>query len=861
MNAPLWYAVADPDLYAPLETVPDRGEVYRPARVAEGWQGTDSGIWTMWRRDGLGIAGEGWKVHVSARSDRVAAVLDTVADVCFEQEVPFKHLSARFFYEWMHYKHASRPQGGKFVAAYPADTDAARVLMRRLADELKDEEGPYILSDRRFPGSHVVHYRYGGFAQVERTKPDGTRSMLVRDGHGELVEDRRDIAFRLPAGVADPFAAPVDRPRAKAKAPSSFGGFAFEEAIQHSNAGGTYRARELATGRTVFVKEARAHIGIDKDGRDARELLRGEWETLRALHRVAPGLAPEPVAYFSEWEHEFLVTEFIEGTTLQRWVVANSPLIRAGSTADDFAAYYLRYERVISGAEQAIDRLHSCGYLFVDVSPGNVLVAENDAVRLIDFETAQRLGGALSLAGTPGYTPPAELVADDMTVYDSYGLAALAQLLMAPMHGVVQRNPDALAHLHHDLSGIAPVPPALWKRVTAFHAPGDTTGLPSLPTPERVAEDPLTHLKELRDRVGDALVSMADVDHPATIFPTIPQGFSTNTLCVAYGAAGVVHALHRAGRALPEGVRERLRRDALATMEELGPGFHVGTAGIARVLADQGDLAEARTLLDAADRHPLTARHATLFGGAAGVALSHLALYRHTRDQHHLDRAAALAEALPADGELASQLGPDDATGLLHGRTGVALMLHQLAAVTGDGALLVRGLRLLHAELDRESDPDSPGMAFPVSSTDRRQMPYLYCGSAGLVHVATRYLRSVEDTRLTLAMPRLLTQLQVPYTVMSGLYQGMSGLGFALADRAVFTGDQAEREAAVRVGQALFKFAVPHTTGVRFLGEHLQRLSADLWSGSAGTLLFLTQLLDPRPDTLFTLDPAAHRAA
>ncbi|MFK0156727.1 class III lanthionine synthetase LanKC [Streptomyces sp. NPDC090493] len=853
MNALMGFVVADPDFYAPLESARDRGEMYRPSQVPDSWQESDLGIWTAWQRAGVNTAVDGWKVHVSARSDRLAEVLDVVAGICFERDVPFKHLSARLFYQWTHQKHASRPQGGKFIAAYPPDVDTARALMERLTEALKDEEGPYILSDRRFPGSRVVHYRYGGFAPVPRDRPDGTRVFMVRNGHGDLVEDRRDAAFHLPEGVVDPFAPTAPSPAAPsatAREPS-FGGIVFEKSIRHSNAGGTYRGRQPATGRTVFVKEARAHTAVEQDGLDARGRLRGEWDTLDALHRAAPGLAPEPIAYFAEWEHDFLVTEFVEGVTLQKWMVTHTPLVRLDATEQDFSAYYDRCEKLISRVEAAVEQLHACGYLFVDISPDNVLVDEEDGVRLVDFEAAHRRGEPFFAAGTPGYMPPRALVGEDPSVYDAYGLAALAQLLVAPLHHVVRRNPDALAHLHHDLTELAPVPPALWKRVTAFHAPGPR---PVLPSAQLVAEAPLARLQELRDRVGDGLVAMADPQHPARIFPTVPQGYHTNTLCVAYGAAGVVHALHRAGREIPAGTVERLRRDALATAGSLPPGLHVGTAGIAWVLAEQGHLDEARALLDSGDRHPLLDRSATLFGGAAGVALAHLALYRHTRDEHHLDRATALARGIPADDDLVARLGADDATGLFHGRTGVALTLHQLASVTGDTTLLDRGLRLLHAELDRECDPESAGMSFPVSTTDKRIMPYLYCGSAGVVHVATRYLLAAEDERLAAAMPRLLRPLRTTYTVMPGLCNGLSSLGFALADRAALTGDQDDHRAAVRVGRALFKYAVPHATGVRFPGDQLLRHSADLWSGSAGILLFLTQLLHPRPDALFTID-------
>ncbi|MDH6580168.1 class III lanthionine synthetase LanKC [Kitasatospora sp. MAP5-34] len=855
MNQLIGYAVADPDFYAPLDTIGSRGELFRPSRVPEGWHRAESGVWTMWYREKVRAGTDGWKVHVSARPDRLSQVLDLAAEVCFEHGVPFKHLASQTFHHWTHHKHASRPQSGKFVAAYPADTAAARLLMERLSAALADEDGPYILTDRRFPGSRTVHYRYGAFTHQARVQADGTRLPLVRDGGGRLVEDQRGVRFQLPDGITDPFARPTAASRgttsSAAAGPTAFNGFVFEEAIRHSNSGGTYRGTEQATGRTVFIKEARAHSGVVEDGVTAPERLRAEWRTLRALHEAAPGLAPEPLAYFRRWEHDFLVTEFVDGTIMNHWMAANHPMLTAGRTPADQAAYFARCERLVAGVEEALQRLHRCGYLFVDVSPGNVLVDEDDHVRLVDFEAAHRPGAAFTPLGTPGYAPPQALVADDLAVHDEYGLSALAQLLVGPFHQVVRRNPDALAHLRHDVTESGPVPDRLWARVTRFHRPGAG---PQLPGPEEVAADPQTHLADLRDRIADGLLAMADAGHPARMFPTIAEGYQTNTLCLAYGAAGVVHALHRAGRPLPEGVLARLGREALAGADALAPGLYVGLAGIARVLADQGRLDEARALLDTADRHPLTESCATLYGGSAGVALAHLALYGHTRDEHHVDRALALAEALPPDDLLLPHLGADDATGLVHGRCGLALMLQQLAAVTGDPRHLARGVGLLHAELDRESFPDELGMTFPISVTDQRTLPYLYSGSAGMLHTVGRYLRVVEDERLSAARPRLLAALRTTFTVMPGLYQGLSGLGLALAEHADATGDPADRQDALRAGRGLFKYAVPHPSGVRILGDQLLRFSADLWSGSAGVLLFLTQLLAPRPDPLFTVD-------
>jgi hypothetical protein len=136
-------------------------------------------------------------------------------------------------------------------------------------------------------------------------------------------------------------------------------------------------------------------------------------------------------------------------------------------------------------------------------------------------------------------------------------------------------------------------------------------------------------------------------------------------------------------------------------------------------------------------------------------------------------------------------------------------------------------------------------------------MPYLSCGSAGMTMAVSRYLRTAHDDRLAAALPRLLAPVRRTYSVMPGLFMGLASFAFILADHVALTGDESSRLAALRVARALFKYAIPHPTGVRYLGHPLLRYSAELWSGSSGIMLALTQVLRPRPDTLFTVDTLA----
>lgn len=841
------FTLADPDYYLPLDAVTDTGESYRPSDMPADWTEKHEGMWRFWHSAEHATPAQGWKVHVSARPDRLTHVLDVVARACVDHGVPFKHLSARLHFLLLNHKHAARPQSGKFCALYPADADAARAIMERLRADLDGEDAPYILSDRRYRDSRAVHYRYGSFAKQLVRQPDGTGLPVVLGPDGEPVEDRRHVSFVLPPTVTDPFAEEV----ADEEPSAGFRELTFQAALQHSNAGGAYRALHEPSGRTVLVKEARGHTGVDWSGRCAPERLRREWQTLRDLHEACPGLAPEPIDYLEEWEHEFLVMEFVEGMPLKNWMVAQNTLIRSAPTRAEMAEYYDKCVRIMSSLDTLFTALHENGYVFVDVSPSNVLVTDDLVVRLVDFEAAHRIGAdELRPMGTDGFTPPRRLVGDDPVIYDEYGLAAIAQFLIAPMAQVTERYPEALTYLRRELDELGDVPESLWATATRFHEPSPAK---RGPTPDDLAAAPYRHLRELRAKVAEGIAAMARPDHPQWIYPTIPNAFATNTACVAFGTAGVLHALRAANEPVPSHAIARLREQARTG--EYAPGLMYGASGIAWVLADLGHLDDAERLLDKADRHPITGRCHTYGSGSAGVAMTHLAMFGHTGEGHHLDRAEAIAHGLPDD--LTSGLGKDNATGLLEGRCGIALMLQQLAAVTGDDRHLDRAVRLLHAELDRASRPDAPDLAFPVSDTDSRSMPYVHCGSAGMFLVTTRCLAVRDDERLHEAQARLRLRLGGSFTVMAGLYQGIAGLGFALAEHARLTGDTTSADMAARTGAALVKYAVPWEHGVRVLGEGRSRYSTDLWSGSAGVLLFLQALLEPGQDLLFTVDHVA----
>src|SRR5262249_43556750 len=439
----------------PVERSPE-GTRYAPAAPPAGWQCRERGVWTYWTPAGRTQPAQGWKVHVSARLARAQHVLDAVSRVCAAHRVPFKHVATDWMFLWLHHKHGPRTQSGKFCTAYPADSQEVRSLMAALDAALPGESGPYVLTDRRFGSSSVVSYRYGAFTNRSRVEPDGTRAPVLTGTDGAEVLDDRQPRFVLPAGVVDPFAPP---PEAAAPGQLQINGYMCTAALQLSNAGGRYRATHTG-GRTVFVKEARNDNGYQWDGTTAVQRLRRERETLRRLHAAAPGVCPEPLDYFRHWEHEFLVTELVPGVALTSWTSQHNPLVKADATPAMFRAYYDRCRALLGALREQVHRLHAAGYAFVDLNPNNILVDADDNPGLIDFEGAQPLGEPRPVHGAEGFLPPKALRANAGTAWvDEYGLAALAQLLLHPLHGVLDRHPAAAEHL---AAGLPVLPADLW---------------------------------------------------------------------------------------------------------------------------------------------------------------------------------------------------------------------------------------------------------------------------------------------------------------------------------------------------------------------------------------------------------------
>jgi hypothetical protein len=445
------FLIADRRHFESIAAYPATGEFSDTLRAVlpGAWWVQRNDVWLMAGREGLQIPQQGFKIHVSASPLQAAETLRRVAAVCVEEGAMFKCAADTFLLGMLNSKRCARGSGGKFMTLYPHDLAHFRRLIERVHQATSDMDGPYILSDRRYPGSRVVFYRFGGFLPTDRLRPDGTRAQVIEAAGAEHTDERTPF-FSLPAGVVDPFPDQPEAPEPCLLATR----FQITEALAFSNSGGVYSALDRETGATVVIKEARPLTHFWSDGEawlDAVSLLRREHEVLERFAHL--GVFPRPVAFFRSWEHWFLAQEFVQGVPLTRFRARDDVIVTASLHEPRKVQRFCEIFRSVGlGILDAVERVHAAGGVIGDLSSNNVFVdPESHAVRIIDVESVcepreEGIFGSFARSWfTPGFrrAGAAEEAAPLSPADDVYAVGMLLYGMILPVESFCSLHPAA----------------------------------------------------------------------------------------------------------------------------------------------------------------------------------------------------------------------------------------------------------------------------------------------------------------------------------------------------------------------------------------------------------------------------------
>ncbi|MFI2431558.1 class III lanthionine synthetase LanKC [Streptomyces sp. NPDC018693] len=788
--------------------------------LPEGWTRTDNTHWLLMTPPDTRLPGQGWKIHVSATLDNAERVLGLVWDHCVAERVTFKFIRSAGILKMRNSKYGDRGSSGKFVTVYPTDEAQLERILRGLGDVLDGERGPTILSDLRWR-SGPLYVRYGGFVSRLGRSETGELVHCIEDPEGRLVPDVRGPSFRPPSWVSLP--AFLGEALAARNA-GTLQGFPFRatKALHFSNGGGVYEATDTRTGGRVLLKEARPLAGLDEEGADAvARLEREHW----ALDKLA-GLdcIPSVVDYRKGNEHWFLAREYVDGKPLARVLLSRNPLVNDDRTDGAYAAYTEWALKIIDQVERGVEAMHAKGVVFGDLHPNNILVRPDDTISFIDLETATPADARSAQAiGAPGFRAPAGYQG---TAVDRYALGCVRLGVFLPLTVMATWSRAKLDQLIGLVTEHFPVPAGFAERILDDLGTDPHPGqLPDTdPRPLWTAPTAGTW-PALRTTLAEDLLDSATPHREDRLFPgdieqfSVPGGGAT----FAFGAAGVLWTLAELGLA-PADEHLTWLTDATARVTDMGPGFYDGLSGVAYALDRLGRTGEAAAVLERVRRAPLEGVDHSLFGGLAGIGLTHL----HFGDTDEATRIAALL-ADQAPGGVAGRPRP----GLLRGHSGGALLMLRLYEATDDAKYLHLAGELVRHDLAEAGW--SEGRETAGSEDAPWKVPFLAFGGAGLGMALHEVARRLPDPEFTRARDALREQADPSFMLNAGLFHGRAGTLLAL--RHLHDGSAATDRAVRRHLDALGWHAVRCDGHLAFFGDHTLRLSADLATGTAGVLL------------------------
>jgi eukaryotic-like serine/threonine-protein kinase len=203
-------------------------------------------------------------------------------------------------------------------------------------------------------------------------------------------------------------------------------------------------------GRGTRPGEERVAVKVLRSSADALVLERLARE-LAAVHQVQPFVTAGVIEATTDGDRRYVVSEFIDGPSLQERVVAQGPLAEG------------ELLRLAVGTATALTAIHGAGVVHRDFKPANVLLGP-DGPRVVDFGIA-RLTDATTITsgviGTPAYIAPEQLTGEHPT--SAVDIFAWAVAMVYAATGRTAFNADTvpaviyrIVHTEPDLAGVPP---------------------------------------------------------------------------------------------------------------------------------------------------------------------------------------------------------------------------------------------------------------------------------------------------------------------------------------------------------------------------------------------------------------------
>lgn len=878
------YTFANKDYFLPPSTLDASSDIRQLLTdlLPADWLLVSYNIWLSAGPEHDQTPEQGFKIHLSTTRADMMSLLRAALPLCIARQCAFKVISRYDLATHMASKSVNRGSAGKFVTIYPRSQSEFVELIAELHQATQGMKGPYILSDRRYKDSKVLHYRYGGFKLIQRLDDKGKPQACIRKPDGELVPDIRTPYYSLPDWVTEPF---PDLQLKDQEVPILNQRFKISQALSFSNSGGVYKALDLQSEKQVVVKEARPFVQFcSRKNQEifADQVLQCEFAIIQRL--AGSRYFPQPVAWFTEWEHSYLVESLVKGEPLRTFRARSEmTLVPFSGSAASAERYHQHFIWLARECILAVWAAHRRNVVLADISPNNIMVdLENQQISFIDFEGAyiydkkhQVLDAAVLT--TPGFSDSTSFLKKGASyAADWYALGMVLYSTLLPVQQAFDTAPHLRFSLLSQLISDCKLHPLVGDIITALttNKPGKALQLlnqlgqdanPAIAEEkaEQIQDWPETRtsgypqqLTTVRNGLTELVLKGLPLKLDNNFIPIDYAAYSAHPLALVYGYYGPAVMVKRLCQHVPEHLQHKLAAES-ARQPEL-PGLFQGSAGMALAELELGRTEQAIHFAELTLASPQLHSHVDFAQGMAGIGFMLLAVYQHSLQPRYLQAAKELAQRLRdrvdkrSEGWCYPESEDKVRVGFGHGNSGISLFFLHLYQITQQQDDLAFGESLLAYDLQCGLQPDG-SYQWGEYASSKKILPYWQSGSSGIGAVVIRYFRVTGKSDYKQQAEAIALASYSRYAGLQGVCSGMAGIIEFYTDMFQYTGNELYRQQALDLAYRVALFAVPRQVGLIYPGRMMIRLSADFAFGSSGIALMLDRVLRGGPRLLMDM--------
>ncbi|MGT2799533.1 class III lanthionine synthetase LanKC N-terminal domain-containing protein [Streptococcus marmotae] len=797
------------------------------------------GIYTHCVNQEQNLPIQGWKIHISSNIQNAVEILKIVAQMANEVGFSFKFMTSEQILWFSTQKNYSRLQSGKFITIYTKDDKEFKVVIEKLYKKLRLFEGSFVLTDKRYKDCKVLYYRFGGFDTIYGI--NGNEGKLgVLSPNGLFIEDKRVAQYVQPSFVEDPF---PEFDSSDEGVSYLFSTYYEIEALRFSNSGGVYTGLNQDEIK-VILKESRPQTCISiSDSQDSIDRRKQEAEFLCLFSDVKQ--FPKLYDSFYEWEHYFIVEEYIDGKTLKEFSAEFNPFLNQDNKNDKekISQYVVNILHILSEIREVLDIVHSRGYVIGDLSLENIML-NDDGIKFVDLESVfheDAVPKDILLTFPANHANRNDLFSIDFemmgnilydlifpkSVMKIFGEEYLEKYLLNIVEDFnINQNILELWKLliHYDN---CPNISKIDQLIDAIQV-NPIEELQNQQLPFSVRKQIVVHSEELVKLMEEVILGRKNI-----------FGNSSKILSLGTGLPGVLMYLNIVLDSKMISKYEEWLMSKYLRMDKGSISLLEGDVGIALILLkNRPEFSNEIMKLLGHNIKLENIKDFSLSNGLAGYGIVLLKMWQHFQSESYLQQAKTIGNQLLDHSDLILN---ERKISLADGQVGIALYLLYLFVATKEEKYLKFGETIIDEVLKCATSVNG-SIGIPEYRNDNVILPYLGSGVAGLISVLLRYYLITKNESYRLEINRFTPALNIKYSVSPGLLDGLAGVGHTLLDLYTHFKDDIYEDMLYSLQEGI-DLQMIERQGIHFFPNlKMEKLDCSLNFGSSGILSFINRL-------------------